>query len=189
MCFYHHCDDYSTGREPQYQLTIIKFNDPITCCIVTHFYFMQELCLMKDHWTDFSTSMLCALQNTAFLVSRSDKLNHYTCSLRIKSRKSQAMTMSPWNSVKLGSIQQNDYKMLYNSSLCSDWSSGWSWPLPNISSDTCTMLLLVIYFWCIWTALSCSCLFFLFLENVWMAQTILSSLTVLTIPPWVTIWI
>ena len=38
----------------------------------------------------------------------------------------------------LGVFKRNDYKLHDNSSLCSCWSSGWSWPLINVCCHKCT---------------------------------------------------
>ena len=74
---YHHYNDYSSGREHQCQLTIIKSSPQLTeLGSLLHLFNTATLppsqaykqhCLMIDHWSVLLPSMLCGLWNTAFL--------------------------------------------------------------------------------------------------------------------------
>ena len=124
MSCYHHCNHYSSDQECQCQLTIIKSLSMV--CVGQSLAFSQcnnfvsvtglwQCCMTRDCWTLLLPSMLYGLWNTAFhLINGSDKLNHYTCSIIILTKKTAVMPWPPGTHCMSRSIQRNDYK--YNNS-------------------------------------------------------------------------
>ena len=111
--------------------------------------------------------MLCGLWNTALLVFGCDKLNHYTWSLKKKSKNNQVIAMDPKISLKSKSIQRNDYKNI----IC--YIVSWLIILLIITNDIVSVLT-----WCIWTNLSWSCWYVFYLAYEQITQTVLSSIMV-----------